>query len=48
MQEGPVIARARKEGQGVLEADPGLEHQVKLAGAVLDCTRAGESVIVGD
>jgi ATP-dependent DNA helicase RecG len=48
VQDAPVIARARKDAQGVLDADPGLEHQVQLAGAVLDFTRAGESVIVGD
>ena len=46
VKDAKMIADARARAEQVLAADPGLEHEVQLAGAVLDFTRGNESHLI--
>lgn len=46
VKDAKMIADARSRAEQVLADDPGLEHEVQLAGAVLDFTRGNESHLI--
>lgn len=46
VKDAKMIADARSRAEQVLAGDPGLEHEIQLAGAVLDFTRGNESHLI--
>ena len=46
VKDAKMIADARARAEQVLADDPGLDHEVQLAGAVLDFTRGNESHLI--